>query len=485
MSKWSFDGFRSAVLAIMTVAALSGAGFLYGTETVPAPCNQLEKPTYQALCASFLADSESTGGQTFASAVAVDNFDDLQDQLNRNENYDGIIIFLAEDIYIDESRETYLTPRGIVAVIGNPKNPPRIDIAGTGGEAAALWLGATHEAGALVRPRGFYSWHVEWVMSDALRDVVFIHEHYGVIHVTHSIFRCLLPIIDEIQGAYINIHVEHTAGRNISNSMLLAHNHFYNRPGFNVTRDNMDTDIYIICNNAFLDGKVESRCDQLGDLVIRNNSWHGTDALGFSARRSVPDPNNPFNYRASIALLNIARVTISGNRAADPDAILSFVFQYDPGNKITITKFQNLDLQLVNNVALPEMPASHRQFYLNGVTVPLDKEGHFTNFHFGGLVNMTCNPLFTVVRDGGFHPGVSPALSVIEANEDCTPPNITVTPSSASIPVTSVMDDHCCGTHPLNNGPAFSHRQHKPGHCFTLPFTFSFPCPGQPSPGSR
>ena len=448
MSKWSFDGFRSAVLAIMAMAALSGAGSLHGTEAVPAPCNQLEKQAYQVLCASFLADSESTGGQTFVSAIAVDSFDDLKEQLETRENYGGNIIFLAEDIYIDEKKDTLLVPRGIVAVIGNPKNPPRIHIGGTKGAITAMRLAATDEVGARVRPRGFYSWHVEWVMSDAMRDVLKINPHFGVIHITHSIFRCLLPIIDELSGTYIRMQLEHTVDHNITNSMLIAHNHFYNRPAYNVTWYAPEADIFIGCYNLLLNGKIDSRCDQLGNLVIRDNSWHGTGALEFSARRSVPDPNNPFNYRASIVLLNIARVTISGNQAADPDAVLSFVFQYYPGDKIT--KFQNLNLQLVNNIALPEMNATQRQFYLNGVTYPLDREGHFTNFHFGGLVNMTCNPLFTVVRDGGFHPGVSPALSVIEANEDCTPPNITVTPSSASIPVTPVSIEVTTAVEPTN-----------------------------------
>ena len=305
MSKWSFDGFGSAVLVIMAVAALSGAGSLHGTEAVPAPCNQLEKQAWQALCASFLADSESTGGQTFVSAVAVDNFDDLREQLETRENYGGNIIFLAEDIYIDEKQDekqdTVLVPRGIVAVIGNPKNPPRIHIGGTKGPIAAVGLGITHEIGARVRLQGFYSWHVEWVMSDALRDVLYIQEHFGFIHITHSIFRCLLPISDEfMNSAYINMQLEHTIDHNITNSMLIAHNHFYNRPAYNLFRDGRDADIVIKCFNIFLNGKIESRCDQLGSLVIRNNSWHGTGALELSAQRSVPDPYNPFNYRASI-----------------------------------------------------------------------------------------------------------------------------------------------------------------------------------------
>ena len=434
---------RWLILLVLAAGSfLSRADHPESGDPVPSPCDQLERQDYQEICARFLADIESSGGHTFSIADTASGFDEFKSKLEDDKNYAGLILLLTDDIEIVCKPTLDVAPRGIVAILGNPDNPARINFTGKKGETP-IYLAPDPKTGATVKPQAFYCWGVKWVLNDLLRLVIFVFQHYGHVHITHSIFGYTTPIKKTYNPGYIYVSLEDTPGRTVNNSVLIAHNHFTNVPAGQGKHKNV-FDISIHCMREIPDShQGASTCHQLGEVVIRDNIWQSPPELSageFPEEDSgaAPDPFDPIPYRSAVSLVSIAKLTFSGNSAADKDAVLSVLalYTYYNGNQTNI--FNNLNLQLVNNVAEPGMNATHRQFYLNGL---LDNGG---NRPFAGLVNMTCNPDFNVVRTGGFAYYNPHNLTIIQANDDCTGPTVipttvtaTTLPASMTATVTS------------------------------------------------
>ena len=439
MGHWSVLYQKIFILALVFLPACF-PGF---ASAVPSPCDQLESAELQALCARFLADTESSGGQSFAAAATADGLDGLKSRLEDDKNYAGLILLLTNDIDIMGKPMLNVIPRGIVALLGNPVDPPRINLVGEKGERTTVYLAPDPKIGATIKPQAFYCWGVEWLLGDRVRNAIFVYQHYGPVHITHSIFAYTMPIKTTINYPYIEVSLEDTPDQPVSNSILIAHNQFMNMPADYLGDYGQSNDINIYClknEPNSREKQADSTCHRLGDVVITGNIWQSPPELAaeeFFAgdSQATPSPFGPYPYRFAVMFADIAKATFSKNSAADKDAVLSVIFQYN-FYPYTPNEFDNLNLQLVNNVAMPEMNATHRQFYLNGLTVT------GKDLPVAGLVNMTCNPDFNVVRTGSFAHNSRYNLTIIQANDDCAGPTVTPTtapPTTVPTPVTSTL----------------------------------------------
>ena len=432
MNNWLFPCFSLLVLVLLAASNRISAD----AETIPAPCNSLSQPARQQLCARFLADPENTGGQSFAEAVTVGDFKEFKRIMERGENYSGLIVLPTSDIIVPDGQVAVFV-RGIVAVIGDPEDPPRINLVGNDGALEPIQLLPDTRIGAEVRSQAFYCWGIEWLISDAPRGGIALQSHFGIVRITHSIFGYTLPLNKEgLHEPYIYILEDQVPGWTIQNSVLIAHNQFINFPDYDYEVDDSVKEIYFDCQSGSRGLGERVTCSQVRDVIIRDNLWRS--ALGQSHKRSaaLPDaapsplPFDPTNFHGGIEFVNSAHVTLSGNRVADSDTRMSFVFRYifdyDPTYPI-----KDINLQLVNNVVLPEIKATHRQLFFNGLN------WDWENLPIEGLVNMTCNPHFEVVTAGTFNDGTQ--IRVIQDNDNC-PANTsrTLTPSTVTVPATTL-----------------------------------------------
>ena len=149
-------------LVLAAGSFLSRADYPEPRNPVPSPCDQLDRGGYQEICARFLADTESSGGHTFAIADTASGFDDFKSKLEDDKNYAGLILLLTNDIDIVVKPFLIVAPRGIVAILGNPVDPPRINLIGEKGETSTVYLAPDPKIGATVKPQAFYCWGVEW-----------------------------------------------------------------------------------------------------------------------------------------------------------------------------------------------------------------------------------------------------------------------------------------------------------------------------------
>ena len=424
MYNWLFPCF--SLLGLILLAASNRVS------AIPSPCDSLSEPARQQLCARFLADPENTGGQSFAEAETVGNFKELKRIMERDENYSGLIVLPTDDIIIPKGQVAVFV-RGTVAIIGDPEDPPRVNLVGSG-SLFPIQLLPDVEIGAEVRPQAFYCWGIEWVMNDFFRGIIHLESHFGTVRITHSVFGYTLPISDATPEAYIEIMEEQLAGWEIQNSVLVAHNRITNLPGYDYITGNSAMDIFVGCNYGSLGSGELTGCNQIREVVIRDNLWQSALAQSSGKPAALPDsspsPLSPINYRRAVEFLNMARVTVSGNRAASDETTMSFVFRYSM-NQDTPFPIKDMNLQLVNNVVLPGMNATHRQFYFNGLNY------EWENYPLEGLVNMTCNPHFEAVTVGTFNN--TNQIVVIQDNDNC-PANTsrTLTPSTVPVPATTL-----------------------------------------------
>ena len=358
MRHWPVHYLKIFILALVFFPACF-PGF---AGAVPSPCDQLDRRDYQEICARFLADTESSGGHTFAIADTARGFDEFKSKLEDDKNYAGLILLLTDDIDIVGKAGRVVYPRGIVALIGNQTNPPRINLIGKKGEISTVVLAPDPKTGATIKPQAFYCWGIAWVLGDIVRNVVYVVEHYGPVHITHSIFGYTTPIkFFYSVSPYIDISLEYAPDRTVNNSILIAHNRFTNVPAEHLGKLEKRFDIYIHCIliKDSKDKQLASTCQQLGAVVITDNTWQSPPELSaepFNTEevRAEPSPYGPSPYRASVFLENISKLTFSGNRAADPDAVLSVLVMCSyPDDVSEAAVFNHIDLQLVNNMAEP------------------------------------------------------------------------------------------------------------------------------------
>lgn len=439
MRHWSVNNLGGAILILaLTISVSANADSSGPDETIPPPCDQFDQDDNRKLCALFLSDPENAGARSFTMAEAVDNFDDFKARLEQPENDKGLILLLTYDIDILNSPGGPIIPRGQVALIGNPNDPPRINISGHKSEIEIIMLAQPVEAGAVIRPQVFYCWGIEWILTGIFTHVIGTSFGYGSLRITHSKFGYTLPVKNrELPEAYLELLLEEIPGATIKNSILIAHNRIINMPGDHLGPYGTAFDIHVVCYHMRPSGQPSFACNSLGAVEIRDNLWEKPLSAEDTSHPPSPDTSHrpssydPYPYRAAILMLNIGRVIVSGNRAADPDVTLSVVFQYPftyEGGKEAVVK--NMDIQLMNNVVHPGMNITNRQFYFNG----LADDGE--DKPLAGSVRMVCNPEFDVIRLGSFAHNEKYNLSIFQANDDCRIHSSTT--STAQIPTTPI-----------------------------------------------
>ena len=361
----------------------------------PAPCDQLGQTTYRERCARFLADRETVGCHTFRNATTVASYEELKAGLEQEKQGNGLILLVAGDINIVELKYPMIA-RGTVAIVGDPDKLPKISHIGLG-----VFFSGIHARNAET-PAALFCWGIDWVL-DAQKEIVRVSPHFGTVHITHSIFRInrdSTAPLSVVAHQYLRITMSDSVGQ-VKNALLVAHNQFHGVPAAFLDGFSSE-DIFIGCDRVLYLDVVTDTCYEPGEVIIRDNTWHGHD----------PYPES-VNY-AAIRLDNIARATISGNRAVDDNALLSvhMNFNYPLDNDET-PFFDNLNLQLVNNTALPGMKATHRQFCF-------DSRSNDTGYPLAGVVNMTCNPYFDVIEAGSFARTAQQPLAITRGYYSCT-----------------------------------------------------------------
>ena len=396
MKPWLFNGLRYASLTLLVTSLLAGAMTLRHEHPFPAPCDQFTQAAHRERCARFLADRDTVGHQTFSNATTVSNYEELRDGLMQDEDGHGLILLVTSHIDIVELAQPMET-KGVIAIVGDPGKHPKIS--NTGLEVLAIIVALADRTGT---PGAFFCWGIEW-LQDRPRTVVQVSPHFGAVHIMHSIFRInsnpdRLTAPDYTQH-YLTITLNDRVEK-IKNSLVIGHNHFYGAPAELFHERYERADIAIVCNSVT--GSADTGCHEPGVVVIRDNTWHGNSTCPESV-----------DYVA-IRMVNIARAIVFGNQAADNSAVLSVYVTFDHrqpsgGNPF----FNNLNLQLVNNTALPGMEPRHRRFYLYGLT--WDKQ----EYPLAGIVNMTCNPNFNVQANGSFANLEKHDLSITTGNNYC------------------------------------------------------------------
>ena len=351
--------------------------------------------------------------------MAVNRYDDFKQQLEQEGNESGLILVLT-DIEMGGQNTTVL-PGGRVAIIGNPDDPPQINISDAK-IAYAIFLSQSLTPGVPVKQLAFSCWGIDWLLNGTIRGVIFAAQHYGTLRIKYSVFGYTLPIAGEPHRSnYLSLKLENTPGHPIQNSILIANNRFMNMPGRDLGNLGSTSDIGVACYRLKSPGGMDGTCHHLGDVVIRDNTWQSPPGPEARNLQSYPSPYAPYSYRSAISLQNIVRATIFGNRAMGDNTTLSVVFRYSyPYEDAEAGAFNNTNLQLFNNTAQPGMSVTHRQFYFNGLKVV---DGVYKDLPVAGLVNMTCNPWFNAVRLGSFAHNEKYSLTIIDKNDDCPAPS--------------------------------------------------------------
>ena len=385
--------FKYTCLTLLITGSLAEAVTPGHEQTLPAPCDQLEETLYRERCARFLADGATTGCQTFSNTTTVASYNELKTALGQDKYGNGLILLVAGDIDIIDQASP-MEASGVVALVGDPDKLPKISSVGAGETPEVISALNRDTPGAL------FCWGIEWVL-DTPKSIVRVFPHFGRVHITHSIFRVNRnAIIPEHLNAhdYLRIVLGETVGR-IKSTLLIAHNQFHGVPSAFLGKF-LTADIFIRCDHhTAIDVKT---CHEPGEVVIRDNTWHGYN----------PYPDS-VNYGA-IKTTNIPGIIISGNRAVDDQAMLSVYMEFrHPVNGDGTPFFDNLDLQLLNNTALPGMNLTQRQVYINGEDINGD------DYPLAGVVNMTCNPYFDVIRTGSFAKTDNYSLAITRGNNYC------------------------------------------------------------------
>ena len=388
---------RCVCLILLTISFLAEGTSLRHEQPFPAPCDQLEETSHRERCARFLADRETVGCQTFSNATTVASHAQLKAEIERQDYGDGFILLVTRNFDIAEMGRPMMV-NGTVAIVGDPDSQPRVSIIGQNDSEVVIGLVNT------ARPSTFICWGIEWELSRRKVAVSAGQPGYGAIRITHSVFRIREGITENESPAYhryLYFHMAKHPGWNI-NSVLVAHNQFYTVPNAFLHRYEA-SDVYVECYRYTYFGSGEtSICDQLGEVVIRDNTWHG-DSL-----YEVPDKR----YTA-IELRNIPRATVSGNRAASSNAVLSIYINFNYPLDTGAPSFDNLHLQLVNNSALPGMLEQQRRLHF-------DSEITESGYPLAGVVEMLCNPGFDIMRGGSFAGTEASNLSITWGNHYCS-----------------------------------------------------------------
>ena len=383
---------RYICLILLTASSLSGAlTRRHHEQPTPAPCDQLSQASYRERCTRFLADREAVGCQTFGSAITVTSQEELESGLVQDTYGDGIILQVAHDFEIRGLTES-IPALGTVAIIGDPDLPPEIIISGSGGGFPVIAADYDSEA-----PGALFCWGVEWI-SNSPGAVLYTAAGFGTVHILHSVFR---PdwhsgiTTDRHSHYHLYIAPRNRYGRG-KDFLLIAHNRFYGAPVTRLDKSLSSHDIFINCTRSI------PTCHEAGRVVIRDNAWHGHSPYA-----------EDVNYSA-VKITDMDEVTFSGNRAVNNDTVLSVYIGFAnnvPENSTFIPDY--LNLQLVNNSALPGVSPAHRQFYLDG------KARDGSDFPLAGVVNITCNPDFTTLATGSFAKTGGYNLSIALGNNYC------------------------------------------------------------------
>ena len=429
MSSNTFNNARYSLALIVRVAVWVATLLAHqAAASIPEPCDQLKEAEYQDLCAGFLADGDSSEGLEFDKAATVGDYRGFRSGLE-DEKQGGLILLLTNDISLNASHTLF--PKGVVAIVGNPQRMPLIRIASDKGQLTSVALGHSHKHFVNPPPRGLCSWGVHWELGGKFRNIILGGPHYGIIRITHSHFSYTRPIRERSAAYYLWFNLEDTPGETIKNDILVAHNRFLTivrqsearlaetgEPGWFVDSANIN----VYCHQD-ITATAASTCQQLGEVVIRDNLW-----LPVDSGSDNPEAPDILNHQVAVVTDSIARMTFSGNRALGSGASASLlVIFYYPYNGNGTAVFKNLDLQLTDNIASPEGDAIQHQFYLDGETFLGEP------FPLEGLVNITNNSCFDIVQTGGFAPAEGAKLTIIKDNNPCH----SITPSALTVAISS------------------------------------------------
>ena len=398
MKSLLFHYVRHSCLVLLTTSFLAEALTLRHEQPLPSPCDQLEGNSLRERCARFLADRETLGCQTFTNAIAVDSFARLKAGMEQEDYPGGVILLVTTDIEIENQNLPRLpmAVNGIVAIVGDPGRRPKIGIIDSDARSVIAASGSG-------KPGALFCWGIEWI-KDSPQNLFLVREHFGTVRIMHSIFRAIddpLPAKAHKKHQYLTILMGDSPGM-VKNNLLIAHNQFHGVPAAYL-EDGKSADIFVSCNVLREWDEVISTCYEPGEVMIRGNTWHGHSHY----------PEN-ITYHA-IKTNKIAQAHIIGNRAADSNGILSVYmgFNHPMVSNNGTYYLGKLNLQLVNNTALPEMEARNRQFYFDIETL-----GE-SSYSLPGVVNMTCNRYFNFDTSGSFAHPEQYNLAITEGNNYC------------------------------------------------------------------
>ncbi len=422
------------------------------------PCAQLNVDDEIPRCANFVANVAATASHftRFARAFAVTDESQLRCLLNETIE-GGQVIVIKNDITLALSNS--LTPKGIVAIVGDIHDKPTISSTVTDSVVSLCKSSLdSSECSSNESQVGFYSHGIKWrntSVSD--QNDAFIQKentYDGPIRITYSQFEHKRGENNLVTAkTYLQL-------TNLKQDVFLKDNAFDSDEVLNAV-------IAVDCQEDFAGGSFDvNHCKNQAKLTVKNNIW--STGNGDSAH-SQPESVST----TAIRLTNVPTALIENNTAEGPNAATSMEFNFteypfDDGDNGSVTPDYNLNYFILNNSAAGAASCSARTLSFKASTTGAEP----VMVPIAGNLNIQNNSCYKILKEVGFSKD-NPCLSVNSARNECPneiescSPLATVPPSSGFTnlnstterdeTVSSVFSNYVCPTiEPTTSNPLYN-----------------------------